>query len=301
MGEAQWLELALTAAVSGALGFALGRARWRRIDPAADVPGDPLALARILAKSGVPLDLVPGLPEQAASAVAEPLARCIPRSAGAGELVCELVDGSAAAMGPGGELTCFFAPQRLGRRRINAFATGVVAVDLAAEPPRITLRIPEALLDLPRRRHARKKVSDPRFVRLRLWLADYESSRTHFPTAPPDVWINAYDGSQPDENAVTDISAGGMALEVRAALVPRSLEPGSPVVLKCSLFQFREKQFRPYWYAGLVRGVTTPPHSEGRVRRVSIGFTAVGRPDPETDQGVAWEERDLNATAGGQA
>jgi hypothetical protein len=82
-----------------------------------------------------------------------------------------------------------------------------------------------------------------------------------------------------------------LALEVRASLVPQALTPGSPVVLKCSLFQFREKQFKPYWYAGLVRGLSAPGGPEGKLKRIAVGFTHVGAPDDKAPQGVAWEAR----------
>lgn len=301
MGEdAWWAWLALTAAVSAALGFALGRLSWRRVAPAADSAADVLKFLQSLATAGAPLDLLLAEPSGAAPAGAqagpEPLARCLLRQAGPGGLACELLDSAAVPVGR--ELSCYFAPRRLGGRKVNAFAARVSALDLLAEPPRLTLELPDALLDLPRRRHARKRVSDQRFVRVRLWLADWKASRVHFSEAAPDIWVNAYDGRHGDDNAVTDISAGGLALEVRAGLVPGGLAPGSPVVLKCSLFQFREKQFRPYWYAGLVRGISD---RAGGMRRIAVAFTAVGRPDEAAAQGVAWEERPLNGSTGGPA
>jgi len=293
MGEgAWWAWLALTAVVSAALGFALGRLRWRRVAPAADSADDILNFLQTLAAAGAPLDLLPA--EAAAGAAPEPLARCLLRQAGPGGLSCELLD--SAAVSAGRELTCYFAPRRLGGRKVNAFAARVAVLDPLAEPPRLTLELPDGLRDLPRRRHARKRVSDQRFVRVRLWLADWKTSRLHFPEAAPDVWVNAYDGRHGDDNAVTDISAGGLALEVRAGLVPAGLAPGSPVVLKCSLFQFREKQFHPYWYAGLVRGVSD---RTGGMRRIAVAFTAVGRPDAAAGQGVVWEARPLNGSPGG--
>jgi hypothetical protein len=89
-----------------------------------------------------------------------------------------------------------------------------------------------------------------------------------------------------------------MAMELRAALVPPGLVPGSPVVLKCSLFQFKEKQFKPYWYAGLVRGMNAP---DEKTRRISVGFTAVGTLDGSAPQGVRWTERIVHETQGGSA
>jgi len=311
MGDAAlWASMALVAAVAAAGGFALGRVRWRSIAPAADAPRAVAPVLRALVADDVLLDLLPGGASAAAGAAdeslaGEPLARCIPKSLGPDGLVCELVDCAAAhEVGPGVRVTCFFAPQRLDGRKINAFVSVIVSVDAVAEPPRVLLRLPAELAAIPRRRHARKRVSDQRFVRVRLWLAEAEKSPLHFPDAAPDIWVNAYDGRHGEENAVTDISAGGLALEVRAGLVPKGLEPGSAVVLKCSLFQFREKQFKPYWYAGLVRGLGAPNGqngsngSDGKLRRIAIGFTHVGAPDARSAQGIAWTERMLQETQG---
>ena len=294
MGEATlWAFLAFAAAVSALGGFALGRA-WRPRICTPPAAGPAVVLNGLVTRSA-PLDLLPGSPDDPAG---EPLARCVPKSFGEAGLVCELLDCAAPnEVRSGREVTCFFAPVRLAGRKVNAFATQIASVDSAAEPPRMVLRAPAELLDIPRRRHVRKRVSDTRFVRVRLWQADAATSRIYFPEAAPDIWVNAYDSRHGEENAVTDISAGGLALEVRAALVPPGLEPGSPVVLKCSLFQFREKQFKPYWYAGLVRGISAPG---GKMRRIAIGFTAVGSPDPAGPQGIVWKEQTLNEIAGGR-
>ncbi|OGR34886.1 MAG: hypothetical protein A2051_01660 [Desulfovibrionales bacterium GWA2_65_9] len=295
-----WSGVALLVVLAALGGFALGRSGW----PARRTPAAPAAssaalraglaagLAADLIRRATPLDLLPGNS-------GEPLARCLPRSAGPEGLVCELLD-SAAALGlrPGRAVTCFFAPVRQGGLKVNSFETEVVALHSALEPPQVVLRAPMEFKDVPRRRHARKRVSDPRFVHVRLWAADAETSRLFFPEATPDIWINAYDGQNGGENAVTDISPGGLAMEVRAALVPPGLEPGSPVVLKCSLFQFKEKQFKPYWYAGLVRGVSAP---DDKLRRIAIGFTAVGVLDGSAPQGVRWTERIMNETQGDRA
>jgi len=301
---AWWTGMGLVAVFSAAAGFALGRSRRRRVMPAVDAA--PLAATsaflKDLAARAVPLDFCLTAPPATANAsgttsneaetVGESLGRCVPKSLGPDGLLCELLDIAAPGRaGPGARVTCFFPPQRLEGRKINAFETVIAAVDAVAEPPRMLLAAPTELQAIVRRRHARKRVSDQRFVRVRLWLADAASSATYFPDAAPDIWVNAYDGRHGEDNAVTDISAGGLALEVRAGLVPGGLEPGSPVVLKCSLFQFREKQFKPYWYAGLVRGVSAPAGPEGKLRRIAVGFTHVGAADETAPQGVAWTVR----------
>jgi hypothetical protein len=294
---AWWAEMTLVAVFSAAGGYALGRAGRRRIAPAPDAPvAVPAPFLKDLAARAVPLDF--SLTGEG-GAVGESLGRCVPRSLDPDGLVCELLDVAAPELaGPGARVTCFFAPQRLDGRKVNAFTTVIAAVDAVAEPPRMLLAPPTEVLAIVRRRHARKRVNDQRFVRVRLWLAEAGTGRTYFPEAAPDIWVNAYDGHHGEENAVTDISAGGLALEVRAGLVPRGLAVGSPVVLKCSLFQFREKQFKPYWYAGLVRGVSEPQGPQGKLRRIAVGFTHVGAPDDSAPQGVAWTAREVDEIQG---
>jgi hypothetical protein len=293
MGDvALWSGIALAVVLAAVGGFALGRSDWAWRKPAAPVVASPLTLMAELIRHAAPLDLLPG-------SAGEPLARCLPKSIGPDGLLCDLLD-SAGSLGlrPGLALTCFFAPLRRDGAKVNSFQTEVVEVHSSLELPQVLLRPPLLLESVSRRRHARKRVNDPRFVHVRLWAADSETSRLFFPEAAPDIWINAYDGQNGGENAVTDISPGGLSMELRAALLPPGMEPGSPVVLKCSLFQFKEKQFKSYWYAGLVRGISAP---DEKTRRIAVGFTAVGALDGNAPQGVRWTERITNETQGGSA
>ena len=287
-----WAGLAFLVALAATGGFLLGRSGpFLRRAPAVLAPG-PEELMNDLISRAAPLDLLPG-------GVGEPLARCLPTGAEAGGLVCQLLGcASPVELKPGLAVTCFFAPVRARGGKLNAFESEIADVRSTHEPPLIVLRPPRELKALPRRRHARKRVSDPRFVHVRLWAVDAETSRLFFPEATPDIWINAYGDHGGGTNAVTNISPGGLAMEVRAALVPPGLLPGSPVVLKCSLFQFKDKQFKPYWYAGLIRGVSAP---DEKTRRIAIGFTAVGALDGSAPQGVRWTERIVNETQGGSA
>lgn len=299
---AWWASLALTAAVFAAAGFFLGRLTRRKVAPAQAGPENLAPALRVLAAGGTALDVMPrawmddsGM-APLEDAPYEPLARCIARSAGPDGLVCEIfASASSIEAAPGAPVTCFFTPQRIAGRQVNAFETVIASVDTALEPPRLTLGPPTELLSIPRRRHPRKRVSDQRFVRVRLWLAEPGKSPLYFPDAAPDISVNAYEGRHGEENAVTDISAGGLALDVRAEQVPAGLATGAPVVVKCSLFMFREKLFKPYWYAGVVRGLGEPG---GTMRRIAIGFTHVGAFDEKSFQGVAWTERTLNESKG---
>lgn len=294
MGEmAIWAGLLLGALACAAAAYALlrrrGRARAQAVAQAKVQGVDP-AVGAVLAGligEAVALELIPIGPDGKATGGGEPLARCVPVQAGPGGLICELLDCAAPeAVHAGLKVQGFFAPLPLAGRKVNALETEILAMQGAADPPRIVLAVPQGLRAVPRRRHPRKRVSDPRFIRLRLWVADVADSAVYFPEASPDLWINAYDGRHGDENAVSDISPGGLALEVRAALVPRALAPGARVVLKCSLFQFKDKQFKPYWYAGAVRAVT--PSETGSTRRIAVAFSHVGAPDQLAPQGLAW-------------
>lgn len=293
MGEtAIWTGLAVGAVVTVLAGLWIARLlrrRRARTTGQARVQGVDHAVGALLAGligEGVALDLVPVGPDGGKGDAAEPLARCVPVEAGPGGLICELLDCAAPdAVHAGLKVQGFFQPLPLSGRKVNALDTEILAMQGADDPPRIVLALPQAFRAVPRRRHPRKKVSDPRFIRLRLWLADVAQSTVYFPEASPDLWINAYDGRHGDENAVSDISPGGLAMEVRAALVPAGLAQGARVVLKCSLFQFKDKQFKPYWYAGVVRAVTEPAQG---LRRIAVAFSHVGAPDRLAPQGLAW-------------
>ncbi|MGE4263679.1 MAG: hypothetical protein AB7E46_04290 [Desulfovibrio sp.] len=308
MGDmAWWASFGLVAAASALGGFALGRLGRRRLAPAKDAPANVAPALRALAAGGVELDVMPRawLDASGASALGEdapyePLARCIARASGPDGLICEIFASvpelESAASAP---VTCFFTPQRSGGGKINAFETVIASVDTSLEPPRLTLGPPTELLSIPRRRHPRKRVSDQRFVRVRLWLAEPDVSPLYFPDTAPDIRVNAYEGNHGEESAVTDISAGGLALEVPAAQAPRGLAKGMAVVLKCSLFLFREKQFKPYWYAGVVRGLGEAQGSGGAaMRRIAIGFTHVGAADDKSPQGVSWARRTVDESKG---
>jgi len=307
MGDvAWWVSLGLVATVSAAVGFALGRVSRRRIAPATNAPVGVAPALRALAKNGVELDVMPRawLDASGASALGEdapyePLARCIARASGPDGLICEIFASiPKLETATGAPVTCFFTPLRSGVGKLNAFETVIASVDASLEPPRLTLGPPTELLSIPRRRHPRKRVSDQRFVRVRLWLAEPEVSPLFFPDAAPDIRVNAYEGSQGEESAVTDISAGGLALEVPAGQAPKGLAIGATVVLKCSLFMFREKQFKPYWYAGVVRGFGEAQGPGGAMRRIAIGFTHVGAADDKSSQGVSWARRTVDESKG---
>lgn len=273
------------AMLAGVLFAVFGALWWRSRGRAGATArnGGPGGLIGGLIGESVALDLVP-------DSGGEPLARCVPLEFGPRGLTCELLDCAAPeAVHAGRAVMGFFAPITFEGRKVNAFDTEILSVEATLEPPRILLSAPTQFRSVPRRRHSRKRVSDPRFVRLRLWLADIATSTQYFPEASPDIWINAYDGRHGEENAVSDISAGGLAVEVRAALVPPALAPGMAVVLKCSLFQFRDKQFNPYWYAGTVRAVTTPGEN---LRRIAVAFTHVGAPHQLAPQGLVWSALD---------
>ncbi len=307
MGDvAMWGGLGLVAVVSAALGYALGRLKRRCVAPAQAGGKHLLPALQALAAAGVELDVMPrawldanGNSALGEDAPYEPLARCVARAASPDGLICEIF---ASAQGleaaPGAPVTCFFTPQRLGGRQVNAFETVIASVDTGLEPPRLTLGPPTELLSIARRRHPRKRVSDQRFVRVRLWLAEPDTTERYFPDAAPDISVNAYEGAHGQENAVTNISAGGLALEVRAEQTPDALVLGSAVVLKCSLFLFREKQFKPYWYAGEVRGLGETQGPGGTMRRIAIGFSHVGMADDSSPQGVSWARRTQDENKG---
>lgn len=293
-----WAALAGTAAVSGLAGYVLGSARRCRVAVAEEPPVPAAPVLRALAEAQARLELAAGGADPAALAACSPgqapareaIAACVVRSVGPHGLLCEPSRfADLAELAPGRVVTCFFPPRREQGRKVNAFQSAVLDVDAKAEPPSVTLALPAHVLELEERLEARKRVADPGLVRVRLWLAEADESPVHFPDAAPDLWINAYDGGAAEENAVTDISEGGLSMRLRAGMLPPGLAAGAPVVLKCSVFEFREKLFKPRWRAGVVRGVSAPAgKSAAALVRVAVGFTLAGRLDESARQGLAW-------------
>ncbi len=103
-----------------------------------------------------------------------------------------------------------------------------------------------------RRRHKRKRVIDQQFIRVKLWLGKPDSDDTTFADRIPDLAVNSYDprSTGHEDNQVINISNGGIGVGASPVLVESKLNIDDDVLISIFMFNFRQKVFKPYWYAG---------------------------------------------------
>ncbi|GAB7024454.1 PilZ domain-containing protein [Salidesulfovibrio brasiliensis] len=209
-----------------------------------------------------------------------PALRCVITRAGRKRLQCDILDRNGKDPQQGDEVSILFPPTSVNGTRINVFS----ATAGKADAERIVLETPRHFGYVKRREHVRKKVMDQQFIRVRLWVSPMDSTY-EFQDSPPDVGVNSYaqDDSGHEANTVINISNGGMALNVRNQNLPPACVTGGPVVLNIFLFNFREKEFKPYWCAGEIRSMEG---GEEGYTRVGIAFTGSG--SPREDGCIDW-------------
>lgn len=268
-------------AVAGLLGaFALllllfGLRLLRR--PKRNSPSVRTSIPRVLQERGVVLDVLAGPDDEAVSV------RCVITSAKSGKIKCEIIERlDVIRTRPGNDLVCVFAPLKTRDGRVNSFTATLAESDRQGRnPERLVLAGPTDYALIPRRKHQRKRVADQQFIRVKLWAASPEDAEVVFEDAAPDIAVNSFSASSPDQgaNAVINISDGGIGLSVLNRLVPETCAPEAPVVLNLFMFNFREKTFKPFWYAGVVRSL-----EEGRpgFTRMGIEFTATAVSDRDS-------------------
>lgn len=214
--------------------------------------------------------------------------RCVITSAKTNRIKCEIIerlDGIKA--GQGEAVTCFFAPLKTRDGRVNSFTATLLESDRSGRnKDRLILSVPTTYAMAPRRKHSRKRVADQQFIRVKLWLEDPVISDISFEDATPQIGVNSFTSNDKDQeaNGVLNISARGLGLSILNRVIPETCTEDSSVVINLFMFNFREKTFKPYWYAGTVRSM-----EEGRpgFTRMGLEFNAAGRPDPETGK-VHW-------------
>lgn len=232
--------------------------RKKGLGKAEDLPAE-------LSRKGAALDLANG--DDSA-----PVLRCVITRAGRKRLQCDIVDKLGSVPQSGEEVSLLFAPASVNGSKINVFCATMGKVD----GERIVLETPRHFGYVKRREHVRKRVMDQQFIRVRLWVSPMDSTY-EFQDSPPDVGVNSYaqDDSGHEANTVVNISNGGMALSVRNQNLPPACVTGGPVVLNIFLFNFKEKEFKPYWCAVEIRSMDGG--DEGYTR-LGIAFTGSGTP-----------------------
>ncbi|WP_018125564.1 PilZ domain-containing protein [Desulfovibrio oxyclinae] len=207
--------------------------------------------------------------------------RCVITRAGRRKLQCDIVESSGSTPQEGEAATLLFAPATAGGSKTNSFSATVSKSD----SDRLVLEAPHSFGYVKRREHVRKRVMDQQFIRVRLWVSSRDSDFP-FQDAQPDVGVNSYaqDDSGHEANTVINISNGGMALSVRNQNLPPTCISGVPVVMNIFLFNFREKEFIPYWCSGEIRSMEG---GDNGYTRIGIAFNGSGT--PRDDGCVDWD------------
>jgi len=245
--------------------------------PAHNPPSTRTTIPRTLQHKGVIVDVLAG-PDDETVAV-----RCVITAAKSNRIQCEIIERlDVIRTRPGNDLVCVFAPMKTRAGRINSFTATLLESDRdGRNTDRLVLAGPTDYALIPRRRHQRKRVADQQFIRVKLWAASPRSSELSFEDAAPQIGVNSFASDGPDHgaNAVINISDGGIGLSVLNRLLPETCAVTTPVVINLFMFNFREKTFKPYWYAGEVRTL-----EEGRpgFTRMGIAFTAAATTDRDS-------------------
>lgn len=226
-------------------------------------------IPRTLQERGVVVDILAGPDDESV------VVRCVITAVKSNKIQCEIIERlDVIRTMPGNDLVCVFAPMKTRDGRINSFTAALTESDRdGRKADRLILAGPNDYAFIPRRKHQRKRVADQQFIRVKLWTASPRTSELAFEDAAPQIGVNSFASDGPDQsaNAVINISDGGLGLSVLNRLIPETCTVSTPVVINLFMFNFREKTFKPYWYAGAVRRL-----EDGRpgFTRMGIEFTA---------------------------
>nr|WP_321257601.1 hypothetical protein [uncultured Pseudodesulfovibrio sp.] len=217
--------------------------------------------------------------------------RCVFTSIKSNKITCEIIERlEPLKTGKNRQLMCVFAPTKYQDSKVNSFASTLLKLGHSNRTANLmVLSAPTEYTLIPRRKHARKKVADQQFIRVKLWLEDHIFSDTSYQDATPHIGVNSFSSDSPEQssNGVVNISNGGIGLSILDSLVPETCGPDSPVVINLFMFNFREKAFKPYWYAGAIRSLE---ESRPGFIRMGIEFTSTATPDSSTGR-LNWSDR----------
>ncbi|NDV25704.1 PilZ domain-containing protein [Desulfovibrio sp. JC010] len=186
------------------------------------------------------------------------------------------------------ELILMFPPEKSMAGKVNSFRARISSLECDDEGcGRMTLTPPTKFKLVKRRKHKRKRVVDQQFIRVKLWLGRADSSDTSFADRIPDLAVNSYDprSSGHEENQVINISNGGIGVGASPMLVESKFNIDDDVLISIFMFNFRQKVFKPYWYAGKIRSME---NMDGQTCRVGVEFTVSGKMRDENEQHIDW-------------
>ncbi len=248
-------------------------------------PGDlEKILPEHLRRNGVVLDLSPAQDE-----ARHALTRVLVVGVRGRWLLCEVLeDAGSHSLVLGDPLRAEFRPLRLAGVKLNSFTTAFAGEELATDRiPRVLLEPPGDPGFHPRRVQSRKKVVDPQFIRAKLWFVSPDSPEGVRPAdTAPHLAVNDFDvrSGQASGGSILNISKGGVGLELKKSLVGEHCAAGASMVLNLSMFSFKGKHFKSYWYAAVVRSVEEAPKD---TLRVGLEFLRAGVENP-ADGSLRW-------------
>ncbi len=183
-----------------------------------------------------------------------------------------------------------FPPEKTETGSVNSFKAVIISVDCRTENcGRITISIPNNFSNVKRRRHKRKRVIDQQFIRVKMWLGAPDTDDASFADAVPDLAVNSYDprSGGHEDNEVINISNGGIGVRTPLILSENKFDSGTDVLINIFMFNFRQKVFKPYWYAGQIR---TVENIDRATCRLGVEFTMSGTLRDENEQFIDWTE-----------
>lgn len=191
---------------------------------------------------------------------------------------------------PSSDLVFMFPPEKMGATKVNALTTSIITLECNEDGcGRMTVNPPSAFSLVKRRRHKRKRVIDQQFIRVKLWRGTTDTDETSFADAAPDLAVNSYDprSTGHEDNQVINISNGGIGVSAHQGLVNSKFNINDDVLINIFMFNFRQKVFKPYWYAGKIR---TIEDMDGTSYRLGLEFTMSGKIRDENEQYIDWAE-----------
>ncbi|WP_321402373.1 PilZ domain-containing protein [Maridesulfovibrio sp.] len=186
------------------------------------------------------------------------------------------------------KIILMFPPEKSMAGKVNSFHSTINSLECDTDGcGRMTLTPPGKFALVKRRRHKRKRVVDQQFIRVKLWLGAADSGDTSFADRIPDLAVNSYDprSTGHEDNQVINISNGGIGVGASPGLVESKLNTDDDVLINIFMFNFRQKIFKPFWYAGKIRSIE---NMDGHSCRVGVEFTYSGKMRDENEQHIDW-------------
>lgn len=199
-------------------------------------------------------------------------------------------NGGSILLKPEVEIMIMFRPENTSEGRINSFRSTILKTEKKdGICTGLSITIPESYSNTKRRRYRRKRVVDQQFIRVKIWNGNPSTAETGFQDSVPDLAINSYDprAGGHEDNSVINISNGGIAVNAMPEIVEDKFINDSDVLLNIFMFNFRQKIFKPYWYAGKIRSIEQGHDNKSRL---GIEFTYSGTMIDEDEQEIIWSE-----------